>query len=82
MAFLKPFKATPGVAEAKFPTDKYFLISQCAYIIGLVDNPKFKNGTLYRHYLKDLIKDYMDISVLEHNLYYTFDFDYGIAHDE
>ena len=31
---------------------------------------------------KDLIKDYMDISVLEHNLYYTFDFDYGIAHDE
>ena len=82
MAFLKPLKATPGISEARFSKDKYFLISECAYLIGLVDDPKFKNSTLYRHHLQDLIKDYMDISVLEHNLYYTFDFDYGIAHDE
>ena len=74
MAFLKPLKATPGIADSRYPKDKYFMIAQYVYILGLSSEDILRK-IYHRHYLKDLIKDYKDIYILGDNRYYTFDFD-------
>lgn len=72
MAFLKPLKATPGITTREYPRDKYYLISQYAYMMGLTCDTAFINP-LRPHYLQDYIKDQKDFFILNPNLYYTFD---------
>lgn len=73
MAFLKPFKAIPGKTTREYPRNKYYLISQYAYMMGLTHDTAFINP-LHPRYLEDYIKDYKDIFILRPNQYYTFDF--------
>lgn len=72
LAFLKPLKATPGITTREYPRDKYYLISQYAYMMGLTCDTAFINP-LRPHYLQDYIKDQKDFFILNPNLYYTFD---------
>ena len=73
MAFLKPFKAIPGKTTREYPRNKYYLISQYAYMMGLTHDTAFINP-LHPRYFEDYIKDYKDIFILRPNQYYTFDF--------
>ena len=76
MAFLKPLKAVPGITTREYPRDKYYLISQYAFLMGLTNDTAFIDP-LRPHYLQDYIKDQKDFFILNPNLYYTFDLDVG-----
>ena len=70
--FLQPLQAAHGILDRDTPIDKYFLISQLAYIMGLTTDEKYINPLDTRH-LRDNIKDYEGVNIMDSNQHYNFD---------
>ena len=79
MSFLKPQVPNKGVTKT-ISKDKVFFTSRVAQMIGLTPPTKSKDGldpfldADYRNYLRDYVKDYLDINIYGLNEHYSFDY--------
>ena len=73
MAFLKPLKVIPGITTRDFSRNKYYLVSQYAYMMGITSDTAFIDD-LNPNYLKNYIK-HLDYGMFYNsNRFYTCDF--------